>query len=149
MANKKEPPIQNIPIRTEVGRKVREAFTSSPIMKADYAALEQRVVQPPVDTVALAEKAARHIVEYWEKIPEMVENLVRVTGLPGLAKQFEKDFREKCGGEETYEICKSFLAEEGFCRICGDKTHDLDEHLKKHSRAAEGDEDCRGGAHRP
>lgn len=36
-----------------------------------------------------------------------------------------------------------------YCPICGDYVADLGEHLRKHERAAEDDEDARGGAHRP
>jgi hypothetical protein len=37
----------------------------------------------------------------------------------------------------------------GRCRLCGDTVTNLDEHLRRHERAAEDDEDARGGAPRP
>ncbi len=37
------PALQNIPLRTEMGRQLREAFTTRPVLNVDYASLEKRV----------------------------------------------------------------------------------------------------------
>lgn len=48
--SKSEPAIQNIPLRTKLGKQVAEAFRSkSPIIDVDYAELERRILRenPP------------------------------------------------------------------------------------------------------
>jgi DNA polymerase I-like protein with 3'-5' exonuclease and polymerase domains len=47
MASEKPvPAIQNIPLRTETGRQLREAFTKNvPLPDVDYAELERRVLE--------------------------------------------------------------------------------------------------------
>lgn len=45
MKNKNKPPIQNIPLRTETGKKLREVFTQKGVfVEADYASLELRIL---------------------------------------------------------------------------------------------------------
>lgn len=45
---KREPQIQNIPLRTETGRALRAAFTAPVIVTGvDYAELERRFAAPP------------------------------------------------------------------------------------------------------
>lgn len=40
-----EPELQNIPIRTELGREIRKAFAPEPVhVEVDYASLELRLV---------------------------------------------------------------------------------------------------------
>jgi hypothetical protein len=62
----------------------------------------------------LALKASRLIVSGWESIPEKVEVLIRVHGLPETARESTtRDMKELVGGEEVYAACKKFLEAEG------------------------------------
>ncbi len=57
-----DPNLQNIPIRTEVGRQIRDAFVAEPgnvILAADYSQIELRLAAHMADVPALKEAFAR------------------------------------------------------------------------------------------
>jgi DNA polymerase-1 len=57
-----DPNLQNIPIRTEVGRQIRDAFVAEPgnvILAADYSQIELRLAAHMADVPALREAFAR------------------------------------------------------------------------------------------
>ena len=46
MSKQRKPSLQNLPLRTEQGKKIRDAFVEGtpPIIECDYAELEKRIV---------------------------------------------------------------------------------------------------------
>jgi DNA polymerase-1 len=57
-----DPNLQNIPIRTEIGRRIRDAFIAAPghvILSADYSQIELRLAAHMADVPALKEAFAR------------------------------------------------------------------------------------------
>lgn len=54
------PRLQNIPVRTEVGRRVREAFTGKgPVISCNYSQIELRVL-----ATLKAEEQAEQVLEF-------------------------------------------------------------------------------------
>ena len=56
-----DPNLQNIPIRTEIGRRIRDAFVAAPghvLMCADYSQIELRLAAHMADVPALKEAFA-------------------------------------------------------------------------------------------
>jgi DNA polymerase-1 len=78
-----EPNLQNIPIRTEEGRKIREAFLSAPgflLLSADYSQIELRVLAHMADIRALKKAFADDIDIHAVTASQMFDKPVQEVG---------------------------------------------------------------------
>ena len=58
---RKGPPIQNIPVRTEEGDRIRDAFRSkSPLTSANYAQIELRILSLMAEEESNGERGQKH-----------------------------------------------------------------------------------------
>jgi len=135
------PNLQNIPIRTEAGRKIREAFTAPPhyrIVAADYSQIELRVlahlskdaflIQAFLDDKDIHSQTASAI---YGVFPEMVSAEMRRSaktinfglmygmGPINLSRQLNISFREAQSFIDAY--FKQFPSIEAFMKGCIDK----------------------------
>jgi DNA polymerase-1 len=148
-----DPNLQNIPIRTEIGRKIRDAFVAEPgnvLMSADYSQIELRLAAHMADVpqlkAAFREKADIHSMtatelfgsaERSQRDTAKMVNFAILSGVSswGLASRLglPKDegkaiidrYFERFPGIRTYiEQTLQFAREHGFTRtLFGRKTH--------------------------
>jgi DNA polymerase-1 len=86
-----DPNLQNIPIRTEEGRKIRRAFIAAPgtkIVSADYSQIELRLLAEIADIAALKQAFRDHIDIHALTASEMFG--VPVAGMPGEVRRRAK-----------------------------------------------------------
>ena len=79
-----DPNLQNIPIRTEEGRKIRQAFVPAPghkLVSADYSQIELRILAHMADIPQLVESFANGIDIHATTASEMFN--VPIAGMPG------------------------------------------------------------------
>jgi DNA polymerase-1 len=86
-----DPNLQNIPIRTEEGRKIRRAFIAAPgmqLVSADYSQIELRLLAEIADIAALKRAFRDHIDIHALTASEMFG--VPVAGMPGEVRRRAK-----------------------------------------------------------
>lgn len=148
-----DPNLQNIPIRTEIGRKIRDAFVAEPghvLMSADYSQIELRLAAHMADVPQLKEAfAAREDIhsmtaeELFGTVDRDTRNKAKtvnfailygisswgLAGRLGISKEEGKAtidrYFERFPGIRGYiESTLSFVREHGFSRtLFGRKTH--------------------------
>jgi DNA polymerase-1 len=86
-----DPNLQNIPIRTEDGRKIRRAFIAAPgtkLVSADYSQIELRLLAEIADIAALKQAFRDHVDIHALTASEMFG--VPVAGMPGEVRRRAK-----------------------------------------------------------